>query len=64
MPAFLENKLRAQALSQGLSTKRTERYVYGALNNLGAMHGSKETAKGKAMQAKHERTVKLADLMK
>ena len=64
MPIFLENKLRAQALSKGLSAKRTDRYVYGAMNNLGAMNGSKETAKGKSMQAKHERTVKLSDLMK
>jgi hypothetical protein len=64
MPTFLENKLRAQALSKGLSSKRTDRYVFGALNNMGAMQGSKETAKGKSMQAKHERTVKLADLMK
>jgi hypothetical protein len=28
--------------------------VYGAMNNMGAMKGSKETAKGKRMQKKHE----------
>ena len=31
------------------------RYVYGGLNNMGAMHGSKETAKGAAMEAKYTR---------
>ncbi len=30
-------------------------YVYGALNNLGAMHGNQETAKGRRMDAKHKR---------
>ena len=31
------------------------RYVYGRLNNMGAMHGNKETAKGMAMESKYER---------
>jgi len=35
-----------------------DRIVYGTMNNLGAMHGSKETAKGKRMDAKHKRDVK------
>lgn len=47
MPAFLEKKLK-------------ERYpnnpgaVYGTMNKIGAMHGNKETAKGKAMERKHK----------
>jgi hypothetical protein len=54
MPAFLEAKLKTQAAEKGFSGKKAARYVYGAMNNLGAMRGSKETAKGKKMQAKHE----------
>lgn len=54
MPKFLENKLRANAAKKGFKGKRAARYVYGAMNNMGAMRGSKETAKGAAMQRKHE----------
>ena len=53
MPKFLEDRLRSQAASKGLSEKQTARYVYGAMNNLGAMHGNVETAKGARMSAKH-----------
>ena len=55
MPAFLEAKLRKEARSKGKKGRAADRYVYGAMNNMGAMKGSKETAKGKAMQRKHER---------
>ncbi len=51
MPKFLENKLRAHVPS-GVDP---DHYVYGAMNNMGAMHGSKETAKGRDMEAKHQR---------
>lgn len=54
MPKFLEDKLKAEAAAKGFKGKRAARYVYGGLNNMGAMHGSKETAKGADMQAKHE----------
>ena len=54
MPKFLEKKLKREAAKQGLSGRRADRYVYGAMNNMGAMHGNKETAKGEAMQAKHD----------
>ncbi len=47
MPKFLENKLKAEYPGNPSA-------VYGTLNNIGAMHGNKETAKGKAMQAKHD----------
>ena len=50
MPKFLEAKLKRQYPGN-------DRAVYGTLNKIGAMHGSKETAKGKAMQAKHENAV-------
>jgi hypothetical protein len=46
MPKFLEAKLKSEYGNNA-------RAVYGALNKLGAMHGNKETAKGRAMQAKH-----------
>ena len=54
MPAFLEADLRAQAAKKHLKGKAADRYVYGAMNNMGAMHGNKETAKGRDMQAKHD----------
>ena len=55
MPAFLENALRHAASKKGLTGKEADSYVYGAMNNLGAMHGSKETAKGEEMQEKHDK---------
>ncbi len=47
MPKFLEQKLRAEYPGNHSA-------VYGTLNNIGAMYGNKETAKGKAMQAQHD----------
>jgi len=47
MPAFLEKKLKAEYPGN-------DNAVYGTMNKIGAMRGSKETAKGKAMQAKHD----------
>ena len=47
MPKFLEQKLKAEY-------PNNPRAVYGTLNNIGAMHGNKETPKGKAMQVKHD----------
>ncbi len=58
MPAFLEADLRAEAAKKGLKGRAADRYVYGGLNRIGAMHGNRETAKGAAMQAKHERDAK------
>lgn len=58
MPAFLEKKLRAEAKKKGLTGKRADEYVYGAMNNMGAMHGNKETAKGLAMDKKHSKDMK------
>ena len=51
MPKFLEAKLRAEY-------GNNKHAIYGTLNKLGAMRGNKETAKGRAMQAKHNRDVK------
>lgn len=53
MPAFLEAKLKTEASKKGFSGKRAAKYVYGAMNNMGAMRGNKTTAKGMAMQRKH-----------
>lgn len=58
MPAFLEAKLKAN-VPRGVDP---DRYVYGALNNMGAMRGNKETAKGKRMEKKH--AVKVAGGMR
>jgi len=55
MPKFLETILSRAAARKGLRGDRAKAYVYGTLNNIGAMRGSKETAKGRAMEAKHAR---------
>ncbi len=55
MPQFLERELRAAARKKGKTGRAADRYVYGAMNNMGAMHGSKETAKGRRMDAEHDR---------
>lgn len=54
MPAFLEKALEKEAVRKGFRGKRLKRYVYGGMNTAGAMHGNKETAKGRAMQRKHD----------
>jgi len=54
VPEFLKKKLKAQAEEKGYSGDRADKYVYGTMNKMGAMHGSEETAKGRAMQKKHE----------
>lgn len=46
MPKFLEQKLRAEY-------GNNDRAVYGTLNVIGAMHGNKVTAKGRAIEKKH-----------
>lgn len=54
MPAFLKSKLKEEAAAQGKTGRAADAYVYGAMNNMGAMHGNKETTKGAAMQRKHD----------
>lgn len=54
MPKFLEDKLAAEAAKKGKTGRAADRYIYGAMNNMGAMHGNQETAKGARMEAKHE----------
>lgn len=55
MPAFLENILSKAASKKGFTGRKKDAYVFGTLNNIGAMKGSKETAKGVAMDKKHMR---------
>ena len=47
MPKFLEDKLKQE---YGANSD----IPYKVMNKLGAMHGNKETAKGRAMEKKHE----------
>jgi hypothetical protein len=47
VPKFLEDKLKAEYGNNPSA-------VYGTMNKIGAMHGNKETAKGRAMEKKHE----------
>lgn len=55
MPKFLETKLNKEADRKGLKGRAKARYTFGAMNNMGAMRGSKETPKGRRMDAKHKR---------
>jgi hypothetical protein len=50
MPKFLEDKLRAEYGNNPSA-------IYGTMNKIGAMHGNKETAKGRAMERKHAMTI-------
>jgi len=50
MPKDLERKLRAEAKKKFKTKKKQDEYVYGAMNNMGAMKGNKITSKGKAME--------------
>lgn len=52
MPKFLERKLKAEYGDN-------EHAIYGTLNKLGYMKGSKETAKGKAADKKHKMAKKM-----
>ncbi len=52
MPKFLEEKLKRE---YGADSK----IPYKVMNAMGAMHGNKETAKGRAMAATHERDTKM-----
>ena len=64
MPQFLETLLKKAAAAKGLKGRRAAAYTFGTLNNIGAMHGNQETAKGEKMQEKHERKIRLKDLAK
>lgn len=48
MPKFLEDKLKKE---YGANSK----IPYKVMNSIGAMRGNKETAKGRAMERKHNR---------
>lgn len=47
MPAFLEQKLKARY-------GQNSDVPFKIMNSIGAMHGNQPTAKGEAMQAKHD----------
>ena len=47
MPKFLEQKLMAEY-------GNNPHAIYGTMNKIGAMHGSKTTPKGERMQAQHD----------
>jgi hypothetical protein len=51
MPKFLESKLKKE---YGAKSD----IPYKVMNSLGAMHGSKETEKGRTMEKKHEAKTK------
>lgn len=47
MPQFLEEKLKKEY-------GNNPHAIYGTMNKIGAMRGNKVTAKGRAMQRKHD----------
>jgi hypothetical protein len=51
MPIFLEKKLEKEYGGD-------KHAIYGTLNKIGAMHGNKETKKGKKMEKEHEKDMK------
>ena len=51
MPAFLEAKLKKEY-------PNNPRAVWGTMNKIGAVKGNKITAKGRAMEKKHQRHLK------
>lgn len=51
MPKWLEDKLKQEYPGN-------DHAVWGTLNAIGAVHGNVETAKGRAMTAKHNRDMK------
>src|SRR5208283_2257945 len=53
MPRFLEQALRHEGRKKGMTGKRLDHYVFGAMNNLGAVHGNKITPKGEEMEKKN-----------
>ena len=58
MPKFLEDALAKGAAAKGLKGRARDHYIYGAMNNIGAIKGNKITPKGEAMQAKHDADAK------
>jgi len=64
MPVFLENLLKRAAAKKGFSGRRAAKYVYGAMNNMGAMKGNQVTAKGERMEAKHQKKISTERLLR
>jgi len=54
MPKFLEDKLKTE---YGANSK----VPYKVMNAVGAMRGNKETAKGAAMERKHDAKIRLSE---
>ena len=61
MPTFLENAIRHSYRGSNLSKEEIDHRVYGHMENIGAMHGNKITAKGRAMEKKHDEDKNLKD---
>jgi len=53
LPKFLENALRHEGRKKGLTGRHLNHYIFGAMNNLGAVKGNKITPKGEEMEKKH-----------
>ena len=51
MPAFLEKKLKKEY-------GNNKHAIYGTMNKIGAMHGNKETKKGRAIEKALEKKKK------
>ena len=59
MPKFMEAKLKKEY--SDLPEDEQNHAVFGTMNKIGAMHGSEETPKGRAMQEKHEEDMEHED---
>lgn len=54
MPKFLESQLRREYSKKGKKGRALDNAVFGTMNKIGAVHGNVETAKGRAMERKHD----------
>ena len=53
MPKKIISAIKKGYKGKGLSEKQVNKRVYGALNNMGFMKGSKETRKGQRAERKY-----------
>lgn len=58
MPEFLERDIEASEKKRGLPAKKARSIAFATMNKMGAVRGSKITAKGRQMEKKHASDVK------
>ena len=54
MPKYIHDALAKKARAKGMTGRRADNFIYGIMNNMGVMHGNKETSKGREMEREHQ----------